>query len=206
MSDFYNFGLQLRELLKGLLHTEPQVPETFISKSLPLEGADEIHPETSMVVDIFGQGTEKIVFPPENVTLKIKRGQPFKARNGLTTIETEMVELNLKGESKLLGSLTLKGGAEVVQDPNRKITGKIIETEPGVGLPADNYFDVLLEIETEHGVFFNKKPEHMVATITDIPPNFAKTPYFSTTEINLYSKLNPDGPPVGVIREVAHKD
>jgi hypothetical protein len=109
-------------------------------------------------------------------------------------------------ESEMLGRLTLRGGSSVVADSERRITGQIIEQEPGAAFPADNYFDVLLEIETPQGVFFNRKPEHMVATITDIPPDFRKTPYRSTTEINLYSREDPDGPPVGVIRAVAHKD
>lgn len=203
MSDFYKFGGQLRELLKGFLQVDDRTFER--AELFPVEiGIDEIHPLTTMDVHIFGKGTETIEFQPENVTLKVKRGQPYSLRNGLMAIDTEMVELFMTGESKLLGPMTLRGGGQLAEDDTRRINGKIIEMEPGNRFPAENYFDVLLEIETQHGVFMNKKPEHMVAYITDIPPNFAKTPYQSTTEINLYSKDNPDGAPVGAIINVSH--
>jgi hypothetical protein len=167
-------------------------------------GMDEIHPFTTVEIHVFGKGTEVIKFYPENVALKIERGVPHTAQSGLKTIETEMTELYMTGESQLFGQMTLKGGSLVVEDKTRKITGKIIEMEPGKRFPAENYFDVLLEIETQYGVFMNKKPEHMVAQITDIPPDFAKTPYQSTTEINLYLKDDLEGAPIGAILNVQH--
>jgi hypothetical protein len=202
MSDFRVFGEQLREVLIGLLRPSAIQGE---NQRLPGAGEDVIHPQTSMTVDIFGVGSETIDFAPEDVTLRIRRSSPRRAENGLMTIDTEMTELHMTGESKLLGKMRLRGGSAVVQDAERRITGAIIETRPGAGLPAHNFFDVLLEIETERGVFLNRKPEHMVATITDIPPNFAKTPYQSTTEINLYPAGQFDAAPVGVIRAVQHK-
>ena len=171
----------------------------------PMErGIDEIHPFTTVEIHVFGKGTETIKFYPENVALKIERGVPHTAKNGLKTIETEMTELLMTGESELFGQMTLKGGSQLVEDKTRKITGKIIEMEPGKRFPAENYFDVLLEIETQYGVLMNKKPEHMVAHITDIPPDFAKTPYQSTTEINLYRKDDLDSAPIGAIINVQH--
>lgn len=209
MSEFQRFGQQLRDVLLGLLAADGQRPSgdgrftmsAFQGDEFPNIGEDEIHPRTTITVNIFGKGEETIVFPPESVTLKIARSMPYIAVSGLASIETEMVELHMTGQSELLGPITLRGGTRLA---DRKITGRIIESSPGRRFPADNFFDVLLEIETQQGIFFNKKPEHMVAVIEDIPPNFAKTPYRSTTEINLYSRANPDGPPVGAIVAVAH--
>jgi hypothetical protein len=209
MSDFQRFGQQLREVLLGLLVADEQrflgegrfATSSIQVSGFPSTGEDEIHPQTTMTVNLFGKGQETIVFPAEAVTLRIARSNPFVAVSGLASIETEMVDLHMTGESELLGPITLRGGT---RRGDRKITGRIIESSPGRRFPADNFFDVLLEIETRQGVFFNKKPEHMVAVIEDIPPNFAKTPYRSTTEINLYSRASPDGPPIGAIVKVEH--
>ena len=214
MDEFYRFGHQLRNLLAGILSVDiTGHPYEFltdasrgaalpITDKLPAQAEDVIHPRTTMTINVFGVGEETIVFPPENVTLRIRRSRPYRAVSGLATIDTEMVELQMSGTSTLLGTLKLRGGAEISED--RLIHGKIIEIAPGRGFPADNFFDVLLEVETDKGVFFNKKPEHMVALIEDISPNFAKTPYQSTTEINLYSRQNPQGAPVAAIVAVAH--
>jgi len=138
-----------------------------------------------MEVTIFGVDRERIEFDPDHVTLRIRRGAPYKAR-GLTTIDTEMVALELEGESNRLGPLKLRGGFDLLHDEERRIFGKVIELEPGNPFPAENFFDVFVEVETEAGRFVNRKPEHMVAIIDAIPPNFSTTPYRSTTEINLY--------------------
>lgn len=147
-----------------------------------------------------------MVFPPDAVTLKIRRGQP-RTERGLKTIDTEMVELQMEGESELLGGpIRLTGGTRMLEDDSRPITGKVIEMEPGERFPAENFFDVFIEVETPLGTVYNRKPEHMVATITDLPPDFAKTPYRSTTEINLYLKgAEEDAPPVGAVTEVQHR-
>jgi hypothetical protein len=176
----------------------------FNMKVFPAEGVDVIHPQTTITVKVFGGGTEAIAFAPENVTLRIKRGQPYVASNGLTSIDTEMVELLLAGNSKLLGPIVLRGGSETPGNASRPIVGKIVEEVPGEPFPALNFFDVLLQVETERGVFVNKKPEHMVATIDEIPPNFAKTPYRATTEINLYPREDPEADPVAVITFAQH--
>ncbi len=171
----------------------------------PDEGIDEIHPRTEFEFVLFGQGRERMIFEPDSVTLKIKRGQP-RVERGLMTIDTEMVELQMEGESKLLGPLRLRGGSQLLEDEERPITGKVIEMEPETRFPAENFFDVYIEVETELGIVYNRKPEHMVATITDLPPDFAKTPYQSTTEINLYLRgAAEDAAPVGAIVAVEHK-
>jgi hypothetical protein len=122
------------------------------------------------------------------------------------TVDTEMIELQMEGESKLLGPIRLTGGSQLLEDEARRITGKVIEMEPDTRFPAENYFDVFIEVETPLGTVYNRKPEHMVATITDLPPDFAKTPYQSTTEISLYLRGAPeDAPPVAAIVEVQHR-
>jgi hypothetical protein len=171
----------------------------------PTAGEDEIHPETEMQLVIFGQGKERINFPPEQATLRVRRSEPYETR-GLKAIDTEITSLELNGESELLGRMTLRGGSDQVKDDERRIYGRIVELEPGQRFPAENWFDVYIEIETEHGTFRNRKPEHMVAEITDIPPDFNKTPYRATTEINLYRiDAAEDEAPVGAIGDLQHK-
>jgi len=159
-----------------------------------------------MDVVVFGQRSEHIEFGPSEVTLRIRRGEPYLSR-GLLTIDTEMVELHLEGKSTLVGDITLRGGFDALRDEQRRIYGKVIELEPGTGFPAENYFDVFVEIETSAGKFANRKPEHMVATIDRIPPDFSRTPYSSTTEINLYGD-SVEGleaaAPIGAIALVQH--
>ncbi len=170
----------------------------------PDEGIDEIHPRTEFEFVLFGRGRERMIFEPDAVTLKVKRGRP-RVERGLMTIDTEMIELQMAGESELLGPLRLTGGSQLREDEERPITGKVIELEPETRFPAENFFDVYIEVETKLGTVYNRKPEHMVATITDLPPDFAKTPYQSTTEINLYLRgAAEDAPPVGAIVEVQH--
>jgi hypothetical protein len=170
----------------------------------PSEGIDEIHPRTEFEFVLFGRGRERMVFESDVVTLKVKRGEP-RVERGLMTIDTEMIELQMAGESELLGPIRLRGGTQLLEDAERPITGKVIELEPKTRFPAENFFDVFVEVETRLGTVYNRKPEHMVATITDLPPDFAKTPYRSTTEINLYLQgADEDAPPVGAIIEVQH--
>jgi hypothetical protein len=174
------------------------------TEQYPDEGVDEIHPRTEFEFVLFGRGRERMVFEPDAVTLKVRRGQP-RVERGLMTIDTEMIELQMEGESELLGPIRLSGGSQLREADDRPITGKVIELDPGTRFPAENFFDVLLEVETPLGVVYNRKPEHMVATITDLPPDFAKTPYQSTTEINLYLRgAEEDAAPVGAIVEVQH--
>lgn len=170
-------------------------------------GVDELHPRTRATFAVFGVGTEQVEFPPETSTIRVRRGEPYRDINGLESIDTEMISLDLRGESELLGPVHLVGGSEQVDEPERRIAGKVVEYEPGNYFPAENWFDVFVEVRTNLGTFVNRRPERMSANIDRLPPSFTDTPYSSATEINLYPKAEVatlQAAPVGAILMVEH--
>lgn len=130
-----------------------ELPETYPATA----GIDELHPLTRITVAVFGLGVDTIEFAPEQTTLRIKRSEPYRDDRDLLAVDTEMVALELRGESAMLGPISLRGGSELIPDPERAIHGRIVQATKDGAFPADNWFDVFLEVETRMGTFVNRK-------------------------------------------------
>ena len=111
----------------------------------------------------------------------IQRSAPHPGPDGRLTIDTQIVSMDLRGNSQL-------GPIRVTQssDPARPSLGQIIEQTPGNYFPADSYFDVLVRIETPMGVLSNVQPIHLESVIHRIPPLFSLYASPIITPINLY--------------------
>jgi len=113
--------------------------------------------------------------------------------NGKEHVDTEIVQMELRGVSPLLGPVTMRvpaakhpGQPSVgeVEENNNIETGRLdlLADDPPfcvehpspppncVGTTADSFFDVYFEVEAAGMVLHNHVPKHMVETITHKPP------------------------------------
>ncbi|MGB2695873.1 MAG: DUF6073 family protein [Dehalococcoidia bacterium] len=95
---------------------------------------------------------------------RISRGDPL-FDDGIAVIPTEIVELNLTGDSPF-------GPVIVRQSSNHRSTGQVRQQEKGRDFPADSFFDVFVEIEVpDMGITAsNDAALSMHATLTGVPP------------------------------------
>jgi hypothetical protein len=114
---------------------------------------------------------------------------------GRTTIQTEMIAMDMTGSDAALGPIHVR------ESPSRPSLGQIRQQSPGTDFPADSFFDVFIEMDTAMGTMHNEQPIHMQSVINSIPPGLAL--YISPTnpDIPLY---NAAGQLVGYIRHAAH--
>ena len=70
-----------------------------------------------------------------------------------TTIQTEMVAMNLTGNSGVFGPVTIH------ESPSLVSPGQISQQTPGVDFPADSFFDVFVEVQTSMGVLHTAGPD-----------------------------------------------
>ncbi len=119
--------------------------------------------------------------------------------DGLEQVQTELVQMELTGNSVLLGAVTVRL-RDASKDPFSSSWGEIEESAnltPGtLDLPpftpsgtADSFFDVFFEIEVGGQVFHTRQPKRMQATITHKPPRDGET-YASADLVQLYDENN----------------
>lgn len=104
-------------------------------------------------------------------SMRIQRGDPYNPHDDHMTIDTEIVEMSLTGTSSLLGPIT------VVQSPTKPSNGSIRQKIISNDFPADSFFDVFLEIQTDGpaSTYHNDDPVRVSTTIDFIPPLGAYT-------------------------------
>lgn len=98
--------------------------------------------------------------------MQIQRGDPYNPDDDHMTIDTEIISMSLTGTSSLLGPIT------IIQSPTMPSTGSIRQQAISTDFPADSFFDVFLEIQTDgpFSTYHNDDPVRVSATIDRIPP------------------------------------
>ena len=96
----------------------------------------------------------------------ILRNDPYNPDDDHMTIDTEIVAMSLTGTSSLLGPIT------VVESPTKLSTGAIRQQAISNDFPADSFFDVFIEIQTDgpYSTYHNDDPVRVSTTIDRIPP------------------------------------
>ena len=152
----------------------------------------------AITVDAGPMGTETISFQGP-ATVAVDLGSLADGDgNGLEEVQTEMVEMNLTGESALWGPVSVSLRPET-SDPFLPSTGVIEETvnnTPGVlDIPpfapsgtASSHLDVFFEIDLSGQVYYNSDPKHMSPPggMTYKPPHPEDKPYLDPAVIVLW--------------------
>lgn len=176
----------------------------------------DIFPDSFAVLDIIGpQGiTETVtVTGPTTVAVEIFNVTDSDG-DGREQVPTEIVALELRGESALFGPLIMRL-RDVSKDPFMRSTGEIeerINNQPGrLDLPpfaavgaADSFFDVFFEVEVAGAglLLHNQVPKRMRQVITYKPPLWGQF-YENFETIELYDENNqPSGIVIGANRHV----
>jgi hypothetical protein len=121
--------------------------------------------------------------------------------NGLDDVATEMVQLDLQGNSSL-------GPVAIHLDPAHPSVGKIeeeVNNTPGIlDVPpftptgkAHSFFDVFLELEIGGAIFHPATPVHMETVITHKPPAPGDT--YTNVFLQPVPVLDANGNPTGVL-------
>lgn len=130
----------------------------------PLEGVDCFDSEARLEIDYPPlTGTADEVINLTGPTL-IRRGDPGDSDgDGLAEIPTEMVSLQLTGQSQL-------GPIILVNNANRSSTGQVKQRrlEPAF-FPADSFFDVFFEVQTAFGTVGQGQTQPR-AVVDALPP------------------------------------
>jgi len=193
------------------LVNEANQPEVDIVVSQSLVEVDYF-PNSRARVEIsspFGTETVALAGP---TTVEVSLGHLADMdHNGREEIQTEIVQMELTGNSALLGPVTVRL-RDPAKHPFQRSLGEIEETHnfqtgrldllgdnpplcvehpsppPNcVGTTADSFFDVFFEVEAAGMVLHNDIPKHMEATITHKPPAGGET-YENPDPIPLYNE------------------
>lgn len=109
-------------------------------------------------------------FFPATGPTTIQRGDPYDPGDGHQTIDIEIVSMELTGISPLLGPVTVRVGRSFGLPPS---TGTIRQQTPGVDFPADSFFDVFFEINTQElppmSTLHNNDLVRIITVISSIP-------------------------------------
>ncbi|MCK4657980.1 MAG: HYR domain-containing protein [Phycisphaerae bacterium] len=158
-------------------------------------------PETQAKVEIYSptHGTETVtVFGPTKVIVDLA-SLGDRDSDGLEEVDTELVEMDLHGESELFGPVTVRLRPDTAS-PGQRSIGQIEETSnntPGVLdiVPftetgtAMSFFDVHFEIEVFGELYHNNEPKHMETEIHEKPPREGDK-YENPDTILLYNEDN----------------
>jgi hypothetical protein len=134
-------------------------------------GSDYLSPTTATIgLEITGLFNEIMT---ANGPTTVARSLPYDPGDGRIKIDTEIVSMNLVGNSAYIGPIT------IIESPSKKSNGTIQQRLAGVDFPADSFFDVFVEIQTMFGILHNDDPVVMYAEISSIPPwgsNYTSSP------------------------------
>ena len=160
----------------------------------PPAGIDEFDSSAIITIDLTSSGG-----PETTVTIvgptRIDRSDPFNPGDGRNIIETEILSLELRGNSAL-GPITLR------ESGRKQSSGIIRQQTAGQDFPAESFFDVFAEVTTDVGVFHNEEPIRLQTVIDEIPPFQAMyIPDATFVGVDLF---NAAGVRVGVLRHAAH--
>lgn len=171
-------------------------PQVF--NQYPPAGNDTFDSGAQVEIDLGPLGSERLLL---NGPTTVQRGDPyFPPTANHKTIDTEIVAMDLTGQSPTLGQIRLR------ESPTRASTGRVSQLTPGADFPASSFFDVFVEIDVPNiGTLHNEQPIRMNCStfgLRSIPPLFdifLMPPQMGP--IQLYNSL---GMPMGAITRVAH--
>jgi len=116
--------------------------------------------------------------------------------NGRDEVETEIVSMNLTGNSSL-GPLKIRLNPDVPSggliEENQNNNPGLLDVDPFAPGNADSFFDVFFEIEIGGQVFHPELPRRLSTTITHKPPK----PGTIYTNLEVIQLLDPAGNPTG---------
>jgi hypothetical protein len=180
-------GIILRTVIHRVLRQWENCP--------PLEGVDCLDSEARLEIDYPPlTGTADEVIDLTGPTL-IKRSNPGDNDcDGLAEIDTEMVSLQLTGQSQVLGPIIL------VNDPDAPSVGQVKQKRPEPGFfPADSFFDVFFEVQTAFGTAGVGQTQPR-AVVDALPP--INRPYRAPHAATLFDPVT--GQPIADILGVKH--
>jgi hypothetical protein len=190
-----------------------------VATAAPIVAGDDYLVDSSgrMTITIFGPGgfTEvvKLTQPPGAATIH------RDAQVG-TTIDTEIVSLDLVGTSVHVGPIATRVGAAngVVEGPSVGVVINVVQDEDDPGYPFGDpssfesglsSFDVLFEIDFAGGTLYNKIPHTLgPLLITELPP--LRYDYFCPLAFPLFMDIgvlgdhSDDGEAVGEASALHH--
>ncbi|MEX0785877.1 MAG: DUF6073 family protein [Dehalococcoidia bacterium] len=118
------------------------------------------------LVNIRPVGDDELHSVTLNGPTLIKRGAV--AGGALNTVQTEIIQLDLIGNSSALGQVVVR------QSPDTASTGKITEQQNSLQatleFPADSFFDVFFEVDVLGMTLHNEVALHLECKISEIPP------------------------------------
>jgi cysteine-rich repeat protein len=133
-----NIGFGALGALSGIASTSAPLdpPECVV---FPPAGSDSLETDAVVTVQISPTLTDVVELSGPTV---ISRGDPEDLGDGLRQVPTEMIGLTLTGHSLILGDLTVRESSTLAS------TGLIRARQSGSDYPADSFFDVFFELET----------------------------------------------------------
>lgn len=159
----------------------------------PSAGLDHLDPTVASVeLEITGLFTETMIVRGSTI---VNRSDPYNPGDGRIVINTEIIFMDLKGNSDYIGPV------DITESLSKKSSGTVKQLVAGVDFPADSSFGVYIEIHTVFGVFHNDNPAFMAARIQSIPPfetNYTSGPVYLDLK-------NETDSVIGHIKHVWHK-
>ncbi|MCO6450513.1 MAG: hypothetical protein J5I90_06955 [Caldilineales bacterium] len=164
------------------------------SAAYPPAGEDTFNSGAGLLVQLASGGVELLTLNSGPTT--VKRGDPTDNADDRSTIDTEIVSMSLTGQAPLpLGPVMLR------ESPTRASTGKTTQRTPGTDFPADSFFDVFVELDSNLGTLHHDLPVPMEAVINDIPPIMD---VYRTLEQQQIPILTEQNVPVGMLLRAVH--
>lgn len=169
-------------------------------KTYPPAGNDTFDSGAQIEIDLkeLGLGIEQILL---NGPTTVQRGDPyFPPSSDDRTIDTEIISMNLTGDSEKLGPITLR------ESPSQRSIGQMSQLTPGTDFPADSFFDVFVELDVPNvGTLHTEQPIRMDCSalgLQAIPPLFDI--FLMQPQAGPIGLFNEKGEQMGAITRVAH--
>jgi cysteine-rich repeat protein len=130
----------------------------------------------------------------------IHRDGPFDAGDGRRQIATEMTAMSLTGSTAILGHV------KIIESPSLASTGQIKAQTISGDFPADSFFDLFFEIDTQfpppYDKLHNAVPIHLQQVIKCVPPlgSIYVPAYALSTPL-----LDVTNTPVGTLTHAQHR-
>lgn len=174
-----------------------QSPQLF-AKQYPAAGSDTFDSGAQIEIDLGELGIERLLL---NGPTTVQRGDPYTPPTGdKKTIDTEIVAMELVGQSPRLGTVRLR------ESPTLPSGGQVSQLESGTDFPANSFFDVFVEIDVPNvGTLRNLQPIRVQCStqgLQSIPPLFDI--FLMPPQAGPVQLFNEKGEPMGAITRIAH--
>ncbi|UCE58476.1 MAG: thrombospondin type 3 repeat-containing protein [Phycisphaerales bacterium] len=148
---------------------------------IPRPGEIDQFPDTEATIEIAGdQGTETVTLTGPSTVLVGLEQLGDSDQDGLEDVPTEMVQLDLTGDSSLTGPVTVRlsettpSTGEIEEESND--TDGVLDIPPFAGAGSgDSFFDIFVEIEIGTDTYHNNVPKRMQGIIHYKPPRIGDT-------------------------------